>query len=94
LRLVRVAAHAVGNDIEAALSDLAKVDIGRTPLAISAISLPVDELPVFAALHDEESFQQYARQERYQIAQQARMLASGETEKQVAAQLTEAGFAF
>jgi TolB-like protein/Tfp pilus assembly protein PilF len=94
LRLVRVAAHAVGNDIEAALSDLAKVDIGRTPLAISAISLPVDELPVFAALHDEESFQQYARQERYQIAQQARMLASGETEKQVAAQLTEAGFVF
>jgi TolB-like protein/Tfp pilus assembly protein PilF len=93
LRLVRVAAHAVGDNIDAALSELRKIDIDSTPLAISAISLPVDELPVFEALHGEESFQQYARQERYLIAQQARMLASGETEEHIEAQLKEAGFA-
>jgi hypothetical protein len=56
--------------------------------------LPVDELPVFQALYGEESFRQYARQERYQIAQQARMLASGETEQEIKAQIEGAGFVF
>jgi TolB-like protein/Tfp pilus assembly protein PilF len=94
LRLVRVAANAVANNIEAALAELALIEAGRAPLAISAIALPVDELPVFQALYGEESFRQYARQERYQIAQQARMLASGETEQEIKAQIEGAGFVF
>ena len=94
LRLVRVAANAVANDIETALAEFALIEEGRAPLAISAIALPVDELPVFQALYDEEPFRQYARQERYRIAQQARMLASGETEREIKAQIEAAGFVF
>jgi hypothetical protein len=94
LRLVRVAANAVANNIETALAELTLIEEGRAPLAISAIALPVDELPVFQALYGEESFRQYARQERYQIAQQARMLASGETEQEIKAQVEAAGFVF
>ena len=63
-------------------------------MAISAIALPVDELPVFQALYDEEPFRQCARPERYRIAQQARMLASGETERKIKAQIEAAGFVF
>jgi TolB-like protein/tetratricopeptide (TPR) repeat protein len=94
LRLVRVAANAVADDTKAALAELALIEEGRAPLAISAIALPVDELPVFQALYDEEPFRQYARQERYRIAQQARMLASGETEREIKAQIEAAGFVF
>jgi hypothetical protein len=94
LRLVRMAANAVAEDIDAALAELAAIDSARAPLAISAIALPVDELPVFEALYDDEAFRQYARNERYQIAQQARMLASGETEQAIKAQIEGAGFAF
>lgn len=94
LRLVRVAAKAVANNIEAALADLALVEAGKAPLAISAIGLPVDELPVYQALYEEESFRQYARQERYQIAQQARMLASGATESEIREEIEAAGFVF
>ncbi len=94
LRLVRVAANAVANNIEIALADLALIEAGDAPLATSAIGRPVDELPVYEALYDEESFQQYARQERYQIAQQARMLASGATENEIRAEIEAAGFTF
>lgn len=94
LRLVRVAANAVADDIEAALSGLRAIDVTRAPLAVSAIALPVDELPIFEALYDEEPFRQYARNERYQIAQQARMLASGETEQAIRAEVEGAGFRF
>jgi TolB-like protein/Tfp pilus assembly protein PilF len=94
LRLVRVAANAVADDIDAALSELRAIDVTRAPLAVSAIALPVDELPIFEALYDEEPFRQYARNERYQIAQQARLLASGETEKAIRAQVEGAGFRF
>jgi hypothetical protein len=94
LRLVRVAANAVADDVDAALSELEAIDVTRAPLAFSAIALPVDELPVFEALYDEEPFRQYARNERYQIAQQARMLASGETEQAIRVQVEAAGFAF
>jgi hypothetical protein len=89
-----MAANAVAEDIDAALAELAAIDSARAPLAISAIALPVDELPVFEALYDDEAFRQYARNERYQIAQQARMLASGETEQAIKAQIEGAGFAF
>ncbi|HEX5766005.1 MAG TPA: tetratricopeptide repeat protein, partial [Woeseiaceae bacterium] len=94
LRLVRVAAHAVAGDIDTALTELQLIEAGKAPLAISAIALPVDELPVFEALYGEEPFRQYARQERYQIAQQARMLASGQTEQEIKAQIESAGFVF
>ena len=94
LRLVRMATNAVADDIDAALAELAAIDPARAPLAISAIALPVDELPVFEALYDEEAFRQYARNERYQIAQQARMLAAGDTEQAIRAQVEAAGFAF
>lgn len=92
LRLVRVAANAVAENTEAALRELAAIDAGRAPLAISMIALPVDELPVFENLYAEASFQQYARNERYQIAQQARMLASGETEQAIKAEVEAAGY--
>ncbi|HEX7720113.1 MAG TPA: tetratricopeptide repeat protein, partial [Woeseiaceae bacterium] len=94
LRLVRVAANAVANNIETALADLALVEAGKAPLANSSVGLPVDELPVYEALYDEEAFRQYARQERYQIAQQARMLASGATENEIRAEIEAAGFTF
>jgi hypothetical protein len=63
------------------------------PVAISKMGLPIDELPVFEALFDEIVFRNYATQERYQISQQARLLASGETERQVIAQVAAAGYA-
>jgi TolB-like protein/Tfp pilus assembly protein PilF len=94
LRLVRVAANGVGGNIENAVAELALIEAGKAPLAISQIGLPVDELPVFEALYGEESFRQYARQERYQIAQQARMLASGQTEQEIKTQIERAGFVF
>ena len=49
---------------------------------------------MFQALYDEEPFRQCARPERYRIAQQARMLASGETERKIKAQIEAAGFVF
>lgn len=94
LRLVRVAANAVAEDTDAALRELEAIDPNRAPLAISMIALPVDELPVFENLYAEPPFQQYARTERYQIAQQARMLAAGETEQVIKTEVEAAGYVF
>jgi len=76
------------------VEELRVITASDAAASISAIALPVDELPVFEALYGEESFRQYARKERYQIAQQARMLASGETEQEIKAQIEGAGFVF
>jgi tetratricopeptide (TPR) repeat protein len=92
-RLVRIAALAVAGDKSTALSELSTIDITTMPVAISKMGLPIDELPVFEALFDEIVFRNYATQERYQISQQARLLASGETERQVIAQVAAAGYA-
>ncbi len=92
LKLVRIAAWAVAGDRRAALDDLAAIDIKSMPLAISKIALPIDELPVYETLYEENAFRNYATQERYQISQQARMLAAGETEKEIIAQVKAAGY--
>jgi hypothetical protein len=92
LRLVRVAALAVSGDKSTALNELSTFDITGMPLAISKINLPIDEIPVFGSLFDDEGFRAYANQERYQIAQQARLLASGETEREIIAQVEAAGY--
>lgn len=92
LRLVRIAAQAVAGDKRAALDALAAIDIRTMPLAISKIALPIDELPVFESLYAEDAFRAYATQERYQLSQQARLLASGETEQEIVAQVRAAGY--
>jgi tetratricopeptide (TPR) repeat protein len=92
LRIVRVAARAVGGDVAAALTELALMDPDKAPLAITSVGLPVDELPVFSALYDEEPFQKYAANEHYRIAQQARMLAAGETVEEIRAEVEAAGY--
>jgi tetratricopeptide (TPR) repeat protein len=92
LNLVRIAAQAVAGDKAGALKHLAAIDIKSVPLAISKIALPIDELPVFESLFEESAFRNYATQERYQVSQQARLLASGETEKEVIAQVKAAGY--
>ncbi|MEQ9563759.1 MAG: tetratricopeptide repeat protein, partial [Woeseiaceae bacterium] len=91
-RLVRVAALAVAGDKSTALSELSTLDNTGMPLGISKICLPIDEIPVFESLVDDEGFRAYANQERYQIAQQARLLASGETEREIVAQVEAAGY--
>ena len=91
LKLVRVGLHAVAGDSKAALSELALMDPSTTPVAI-ALGLPVDDLPIFESLAEEESFKKYAANERYRIAQQARMLASGETAQEIARQVEIAGY--
>lgn len=92
LGLVRVAAYAVAGDLPQALSELEDIESEKMPLAISSIALPVDKLPVFGALYDEAPFQKYAMQERYQIARQARMLAAGETQREIEAKVNAAGY--
>jgi TolB-like protein len=91
LKLVRVGLHAVSDNQQAALSELALIDPSNSPVAI-ALSLPVDDLPIFESLVDEEAFKKYAAQERYRIAQQARMLASGETGREIELQVQMAGY--
>ncbi len=92
VRLVRVAAHAVAGDVRQALTELDAVDVDNSRIMISPIVLPVDELPVFEALHGEPDFQQYASRERYRISSQARMLASGETRELIKAEMEAAGY--
>jgi tetratricopeptide (TPR) repeat protein len=92
IKLVRIAALAIGGDTDEALAEMQKIDVDTMPLAITEIALPVDELPVFAALYNEAPFQKYATQERYQIARQARMLAAGETQREIEASVTKAGY--
>jgi TolB-like protein len=92
LKLVRVGLHAVAGDTDTAIAELKQIDPNKVPVAISSLAMPVDELPVFASLVDEVPFQKYATSERYRIAQQARMLASGETEKEIRLQVEMAGY--
>lgn len=93
LALVRVALHAIAGNSVAAVAELETMDASEMPLAISTLALPVQELPVFEALREESAFKKYAEQERYQIAQQARALATGETYREVKAQVEAAGYA-
>lgn len=93
VRLIRVSAHAVARDVQSAIAELEAIDMDNSIIMISPITLPVDELPVFEALYDEEPFQQYATRERYRVAAQARMRASGETRQQIMAEVEAAGFA-
>lgn len=92
VRLIRVSAHAVARDVQRAITELEAIDMDNSIIMISPITLPVDELPVFEALYDEEPFRQYATRERYRIAAQARMRASGETRQQIMAEVEAAGF--
>jgi TolB-like protein len=91
-RLTRVAAHAVAGDVPAAVDELRAIDVDKSPIMISAIALPVDELPVFAALYDESPFREYATGERYRVASQARMLASGDTREEIIADVDATGY--
>jgi hypothetical protein len=92
LTLARIAALAVAGRVDDALQLLASLDFTNMPLSGTVIALPADELPVFEALYDTELFQRYATQEKYRIAQQARMLASGETEAEIIADAKAAGY--
>ena len=92
--ITRIAVLAVDGQIEVAVNELAAMDLDRQPLAIAPIALPVDELPVFEALYDEPTFQAYAREERYKIAEQARMLAAGDTVAEIRADVEAAGYTF
>ena len=91
LKLLRVGLHAVAGDRESALSELALIDPSSSPVAI-ALGLPVDDLPIFTNLAGEDTFEKYAARERYRIAQQARMLASGETAQEIELQIELAGY--
>jgi hypothetical protein len=65
------------------------------PAVLAAGEKSIAVLPFVAMTGSkEDEFQKYARRERYQIAQQARMLASGETEQEIKAQIEAAGFVF
>ncbi len=92
LAIVRVALHAVAGDIDTAISELVAIDKDSMTLGIARIVLPIDQLPVFEALYDAPEFQEYAKNERYQTARFARMLASNETEREVIAMVEDAGY--
>ena len=90
--LVRAAAHSVRGEIPVALETIQGIEDNRMPLAENPLGVAVDESPVFEALYQEDVFKEYARRERYQIARQARLLAAGETEAEVLAEVEAAGF--
>jgi len=90
-KLVRVGLHAVAGDKQSAIYELKRMDSDSAPVTISTLSLPVDELPIFQALIGEEAFTKFASNQRYRIAQQARLLASGETEQEIRQQVELAG---
>jgi len=91
-RLVRVATHAVAGDVPLAISELKAIDIDNSIIMVSPMALPVDELPIFSSLYGDESFQKYATRERYRVAAQARMRASGETRQRIMAEVEAAGY--
>ena len=62
LKLVRIGLHSVADDRDAALSELALIDPNNSPVAISSLSLPVDDLPIFASLANEDAFKKFAVQ--------------------------------
>ena len=79
-------------DAVAGLCDVAATDSDSMTLGIAPIVLQIDQLPVFDALYDAPEFQDYAKNERYQTARLARMLASNETEREVIAMVEEPGY--
>ena len=91
-RMVRVATYAVAGDISRAVSELQAIDFDHSVIMVSPIPLPVDELPVFEALYEEDSFRKYAKRERFRVAQQARMRATGETQREIEAEVEAAGY--
>ena len=91
-RVARIAAHAVGGNTEQAIRELNELREISIPVAIAPVSLDVDELPVFESLYDEPDFKDFANQREFEIARQARMLASGETEQEVVAMVEAAGY--
>ena len=92
LAIVRVAYHAVAGNVDKAVAELVAIDKDSMTLGISPIILPIDQLPVFEALYDTPEFQEYAKNERYQTARLARLLASNETEREVIAMVEDAGY--
>jgi hypothetical protein len=92
LAIVRVALHAVAGNVDTAISELVAIDKNAMTIGIARIVLPIDQLPVFEALYDTPEFQEYAKNERYQTARFARMLASNETEREVIAMVEDAGY--
>ena len=92
LAIVRVAYHSVTGNVEQAVSELVAIDRDSMILGFAAIVLPIDQLPVFDALYDTPEFQEYAKNERYQTARLARLLASGETDREVIAMVEAAGY--
>lgn len=90
--ITRVAALAVAGRVDDALQLLESLDFENMPVSATVIALPADELPVFENLYDTTLFQRYATQERYRIAQQGRMLASGETEAEIIADAKASGY--
>ena len=91
-RIVRIGALTVNGQIDKAIGELERLDLNSMPIAIGSLALPIDELPVFESLNESEVFQRYANQERYRLAQQAKMLASGESEKEMIASVEAAGY--
>lgn len=92
LKLVRIGLHSVADDRDAALSELALIDPNNSPVAISSLSLPVDDLPIFATLANEDLFKKFATNQHYRLAQQARMFVSGETAQEIEQQVKLAGY--
>jgi TolB-like protein/Tfp pilus assembly protein PilF len=92
LAIVRVAFHSVTGEVDKAISDLVAIDRDSMTLGIAEIILPIDQLPVFETLYDSPEFQEYAKNERYQTARFARMLASNETEREIIAMVENAGY--
>ena len=88
----RAKGRPMAGNIDSAISDLVAIDKNAMTLGIAEIILPIDQLPVFEALYDTPEFQEYAKNERYQTARFARMLASNETEREVIAMVEDAGY--
>jgi TolB-like protein len=91
-RMVRIGALAVNGQVERAIDELRNLDSNTMPIALGRLALPIDELPVFESLYESDVFRKFATDERYRLAQQAKMLASGETEKEMIASVEAAGY--
>ena len=94
LRLAKVAALAVSRQNANAMALLQGVDFDELPVVISELPLPASQLPVFENLRGETGFDQYAAQERFRLAQQAKDLASGQAREALVAEVQAAGYTF
>ncbi|MCS6760258.1 MAG: hypothetical protein MO852_16005, partial [Candidatus Devosia euplotis] len=91
-RIVRIGALAVNGQSGQAINELGRLDSNTMPIGMGSLALPIDEVPIFESLNESEVFQRYATQERYRLAQQAKLLASGESEKELIASVESAGY--